>query len=243
MKTLALIAALVLASASCSAAVAFRAESHVTGTTANANPGEPTGTASGDVLIALVLVDGTCAAPSLPSGWTSLYPVTSTRGTTANGFKVAVGWIARNGSAVATTFTNCATYEEAYIISISGGNNSALDSTSASGGTATAANHPPDPPSTTAVAANCLSIAGGVHWGGSLAGGWTASTGYTIRSTNTAGFDGFLETKLLVSAGAENPGAVANQPTGTSFDYWDGFTLTVAPPGGATPVIMPPRVM
>lgn len=211
-------------------AVAFRTESHsiTTGSTP-ADPGEPAGTIAGDILVALFVV-ATAGTPSFPAGWTSLYSVTS-----ATKFKAIVGYIVRGSSAASTafTYTGGSLYREIYILSISGAAASPIDSQSASGTLSTIQGHNPDAPSTTASKSSCLAISGGIEWGGSGGGGWTASAGYTLQSNNAAGNDAFMQTKVLVSAGAENPAAVTGVAGSFSSDYWDGFTITIGPPAAS----------
>lgn len=212
-------------------AVAFRSESHtIAATGANADPGLPAGSIQGDVWFGLIVVDGSLAAPSLPSGWTALYTLTSPRGTTSSGFKTVAGYIAWTGTQPATAFANASGYREAFIVALSGANTSSpIDSQSASGGTAQQVSTftPCDPPSTTAVAAATLAISGAINWNGSGTA-WVASTGYTIRSNNAAGNDSVLQTKTLSAAGAEDPSTITGGASGNG-DLWHGFTVTIAP--------------
>jgi hypothetical protein len=209
-------------------AVAFRAESHVinsTGTTGN--PGEPSGTASGDALIMFAIVDATSATFTLPAGWTSLVS-----GTVTSKFKYDILWIERGGSAVATTVTvSSGAYKEIYILGISGADTTTpIDATAAAVASGTGSRGTAvDPPAVTAVSSAALAVAFGVHWAGSLSG-WTAPTGYTLQTDNTAGNDGMAATKLLSASGSENPSNFVSGGAGTS-DAWIAYTLTIAPPG------------
>jgi len=200
-------------------AVSFRSESHA-GYTTGTSPSfsEPASAANGDALIVLYVCDAG-GAPTFPGGWTSLY----------NGTQGAVTWRAgyqiRSG-APNMGFTHTGSiYYEISVCCLTGTTTLALDSQSSTGSTGNGANHNPDMPSTTAVASASMAIAGGINYGGSQGGGWTASSGYTFRSRNTTGDDSGMETKSLASAGAENPGAWANVVLGNQ-DWWDGFTLT-----------------
>jgi hypothetical protein len=192
-------------------------------TTANQTVGEPAGCVSGDAEISLALADSGVSLAA-PSGWTVLYGPT-TQGTTM----FTVAWIQRTGSAPNLTWTvttaGANKYREIHVMCLTAGAGilTALDSQSASGTTGAAIGSP-DPPSTTAVASASIAVAGGLNFGSS--GSWTASAGYTLRSTNPGGggADGFLETKALAASGAENPGAAA-MSTG-SGDGWNGFTVT-----------------
>lgn len=218
--------------------VAFRAESHriTTDTATSPDPGEPAGTASGDILIFLGVIDAAATTWNRPAGSTSLYSGTLTD------FKYELSWVARGGGAATTLWSKNAAslYYEIYCLAISGGNTSALDATSASGATGSATSHNPDPPAVTAVNSACLAICGGIYWNGSGTS-WGAPSGYTIRSNNAAGNDGVMATKLLSASGSENPGAFSGTNSGTSHNYWDGFTITIAPPGagGATVSFLP----
>jgi hypothetical protein len=206
-------------------AVTFRSKSEITGSGTSPTPTEPAGATAGDALIALYLTDAG-AAPTLPGGWTSLY--NGTQGTVT----WRVGYIIRGGSAPSYAFTHTGSvYREVHVVCLQGAATLTLDSQSATGTSGTST-HNPDPPSTTAVQTTSLAVAGGINYG--AVGAWSASAGYTIRSLNSGGIDGAIETKSLSASGAENPAAMTMNQSG---DYWDGFTVTftdTAGGGGAT---------
>jgi hypothetical protein len=81
-------------------AVAFRAASFTNIGNTTPNPGEPTGTASGDILVAIALVDTTSTILTRPTGWTNLVS-----GLVSGKFRYDVSYIVRGGSAAATTYT------------------------------------------------------------------------------------------------------------------------------------------
>jgi len=214
--------------------IAFRNGTHAAGSSATCNPGEPAGTASGDVLIALVIADARSSAPSLPTGWTSLYSG-GTPQSNAAGFSYAVDYIVRGGSAASTAFTLSSGYNnECFIIGFSGvSNSSPIDAQSANGATGTdsGGGHNPDPPAVVAVSNRAMAVAGGAFWGtGSGSSGWSAPANYTLRSNNAAGNTGMLASRLLSASGSENPPAFSGASTpGVSIDYWEGFTITLNP--------------
>lgn len=193
---------------------------------------EPAGCASGDVEVALALADiGTSL--TRPTGWTQIAAYVGS--TTAMMWEV--DYITRGGSAPSLTWTVTGTtkYREVYIVCLQGAAAITLDSQSATGASGTSGNttpsHDPDPPATIAVATTSLAIAGGINYGGSLAGGYTVSTGYTVQTSNVAGLSGVIESKSLSAAGSENPSAITNDVNGVQ-DYWDGFTVTFTDAGG-----------
>lgn len=209
-------------------AVTFRSKSFAAATGTSPTVAEPAGAVSGDMLVALAIASS-AAAVTLPAGWTKPTGFSGTQGV----FSWAMGYVARGGSAPSLTFTLSGGSQpyEIHILALKPGVNTvAFDSTSAAGSTGNSA-HQPDPPVTTAVKTTTLAVAGGVQFGGSLAGGWTNSAGYVVRSDNTAGNDGFLEDKSLSASGTENPAAIANGATGLQ-DWWDGGTLTFTDEAG-----------
>lgn len=219
-------------------AVAFRAESHLYGfTAANVVVTEPTGTAQNDVLILMLHLGGaSTGSPAAPTGWTTLYSGTSTQGSGSdNGFKFLVSYIVRGASAPSLTCSNGSTfYGEWNVLGFSGcSTSSPIDSQSASGALSTTSSGNFDPPATTAVSSSAMAVCGGLFWDGS-ATAWAAPTGYTIRSTVNVSNDQALASKLLSASGSENPAAFSGAAVGTA-DIWQGFTITLAPSGGAAP--------
>lgn len=198
---------------------------------------EPSGTANGDILVAVLYVDDDQTGTlTLPGSWTSRY-----FGISENSqFTWSVSTIVRGGSAPSLTWswTNSVLFEM-HLFAISGANTT-IDSLSADGGTGPQppAPHNPDPPSTTATGAATLALAGGMNRGGSDPSPWTASSGYTIVSDNgVAGRRVVVEKKVLTGSG-ENPGAVSGA-INAERDWWDGFTMTFANVGGGSASLSP----
>jgi hypothetical protein len=211
-------------------AVAYRnSSSTIAGSGANANPGTPSGATTGDVYIGVLIVTGSAATPALPTGWTSLYAVTSTNGTTASGFKMVVGYVVHTGSAPSTTFTNANLYREAYVFAFSGVDTTTpIDAQSASGSLYFATTKP-DPPAVTVVTADAMIIAGGAHWQGASGTIWGAPTNYTMRSNTAVGNDIVVATRLLVGGtGSQDPGAFTTGTLSTN-DAWNGFSVALRP--------------
>lgn len=224
------VAFIVVAGSFADAAVAVRAgKTFVSALGTSPTVAEPAGAASGDVLVAIAICD-VAGAVTLPAGWTTPTGYRATQGVIA----FAAGYVARGASAPNLTFglTGSVNYE-IHIVALSPGVNTvSFDSASAAGAVGAGVSHAPDPPATIAVKTTSMAVAGGVNFGGALAGGWGASTGYVIDNA-TAGNDGFLETKSLVASGSENPAAVTNFPTTGVPDWWDGFTMTFTDQTGA----------
>ena len=199
--------------------------------TGNTTVTEPAGAASGDVLIAHAVAEsGTSLAK--PSGWTDLYGP-STQGA----FMVLVSYISRGGSAPSLTWSVSGTskYREVYVVCLKSDVTSVVLDSQSTSGTFSGTITNPDPPASVAVASSSLAMTGGVNWSGSGAGGWGMPAGYTVQTVNAAGDDGILASKVLSTAGSENPAAFSNG--GGSNDGWDGFTVTFtdAVGGGQVP--------
>ena len=208
-------------------AIAFRSESHVVGIGTSVTGTEPTGTVQNDVLIALYIVDSTSGTLGIPSGWTSIYSGVSP---TPN-YRYNLCYIVRGASAPSLAFTHTGSvYRELFIMSYSGCNTNAPINASVDGGGFTSNPQAPNPPSATATVANAMALAIGIGWNGSASGGWTPPSGYTMRTDNTAGNDVMVASKLLVSAGAEDPGAFGNGTVSGSTDGWQA-TVILAPAG------------
>lgn len=206
-------------------AVAFRARSFLTNTSANSTATAPAGTVSGDVMVAYIATEGT-GANAAPSGWTTL-----DSGSNSTVYNWRLAYIVRGGSAPAMNFTNPATYHEIHILTFSGVDNTTpIDASVASGALTVVLN--PDPPSVTAIAATDMAVACGVAWAGSSAA-WGAPAGYTMRSDNTAGNDVFMATKPLSGSGAENP-AVFTGSAGTGGNVNTNVALLLAASSGTT---------
>jgi hypothetical protein len=197
-------------------AVTFRASALTTNTGTNpAAATEPTGAASGDMLVAVALCG---AVVSQPSGWTQRFKDTQ------GGVSWVVSDIPRGASApsLAWTWTGSAYYEIHIVCLKPGVNTVAFDAVSAAGAKGNS-NHAPDPLAVQPVKTTSLCVIGGINFGAIAA--WTAATpaGYVIRSVNTGGLDGVLADKSLSTAASENPAAFAPSVSG---DWWDGFAAT-----------------
>lgn len=199
----------VLGASSAQAAIAYGTSSFKTGTAAGSGAvTEPSGAASGDVLIALVGTSGSASALTRPAGWTNIV-----NGTSQNfAFDYDISYIIRGGSAPSLTWTwTGSVYYEVHIIRVTGADGttpldaqSSLLSINGARGT-TQALSDIDPPTVTAVSANTLAVAVAAHWQGSSASLWAPPTGYSLRSDNTVGNDGMIATKVLSASGAEDP--------------------------------------
>jgi hypothetical protein len=206
----------------------FRAQSNVVGTAStDPAPGEPTGTAPGDLLVAWAVIAST-GSLSLPTGWTLLSSGTQ------GAFKWLHGYIPRGASAVSTTFaqTGGSLYREVHIgcWKSDSGQSLELNAQSAAGASGNAATHNPNPPSVTPTKIG-VAVCGGVWWAGSGTA-WAGSAGYTVRARNTAGDDVVFADKPLSAVAAEDPAAFSGAGSATN-DYWDGMTLVISEPVGA----------
>lgn len=202
-------------------AIAFRAaNTAIVGTGTNPTATEPSGTASGDLLIATYAVDSPGGTPGIPTGWTSLWSGASF----GTHFRYNICYIVRGGSAPSLTFTLTGSqYRELSILGLSGVDGTTpIDSSStvvSVGSTIIL----PDPPATTAVDSAAMAVVLMVFWGGAPAsGGWTAPTNYTIRATTgSAGYGS--ATRQLAASGSEDPGKFGGSPIGSD----DGVTMTL----------------
>jgi hypothetical protein len=218
-------------------AVSFVASNEVFATGANLTATEPTGTASGDIIVALFAVQsGT--THGLPTGWTQL--------TTSNNsqFEATLGYIVRGASAPSLVFTvGASTYRELTLDSYRGVDNTTpMDVVGQFlGNTLTGTSI--DPPAITPSSADTMIVAGGVFWNGNV-GGAVAPTNYTRRSGSTNGITVAVVDRLLVGgAGAsEDPGTITSTGATTS-KVW-GFTIALRPAsgGGTTQVAATRRV-
>ncbi len=200
--------------------IAFRNATSVTGSGNAPTITEPTGTAQGDILVCLYVADSG-AAPTLPTGWTTLYSGTSP----ADIFEHAVGYVVRGSSAPNLTCSqNGPATRELYCLGFSGcATDFPIDaySTGVDGNNSKS----PNPDAVTAASANTMALAFGVGWGGATTGGWTAPTGYVIQSANATLTKGAVATKSLSSTGSEDPSAFTNG--NTNSDTW-AATITLA---------------
>jgi hypothetical protein len=231
------------------AAIAYGTTAFKTGTGAGTSGAvtEPASAASGDVFVAMTLIDAGGSGLARPAGWTNI--VNDTTG--AGGMDFDISYIVRGGSAPALTWTWTGTeYYEVHILRFTGADTSTpldaqsslLKSTTAEKGTSHAASQV-NPPAVTAATANTMAVAIAGHWSGSSgAGGWTAPTNYTLRSTNTTGNDGMMASRLLVGSGSEDPDSFFDSDTtGTSHAF--ALTITLKEIGGGGGAAAPKRLL
>ncbi len=182
--------------------------------------------ASGDVFVAVIVVDAAATGLARPSGWTNLK-----NGTTATQFDYDISYIVRGGSAPSLTWawTGSLAYEVHIVRFIGVDNVTPIDAqgtlASGNGRMDTAV----DPPAVVAVALNTMAVALCAHWTGSATPGWTAPTGYTRQSDNTLGNDCAIATKLLSAAGSEDPSVFSGNAS--NIADWIAHTITLDPAG------------
>lgn len=198
-------------------AIAFRSMSDVVGTGTSATPSEPSGTTQGDVLVALFTVDAASSGISIPAGWTSIYNGVSA----TTKFRYNLCYTVRGPAAPLYTFTisGGSYYGEVSVLAFSGVHTTSPIDISVDGGSSSATPANPDAPSATTTYYNGMSLAVGVGSNGSTTGGWTAPSGYSIVTGNTAGRSAVIATKALADPASENPAAYANAASGTA-DRW-----------------------
>jgi hypothetical protein len=209
-------------------AIAFRNESHVTGTGNGATPSEPASAALNDVFAALAFCDTASSSLGIPSGWISKFSGVSSNSL----FRYDLAWVRRGSSAPSLSWTmSGSAYREVFIVAYSGCVTSGDPFEAATDGGNVANGSNPDCPSVTTINANAMALAAAINWSGSGGGGWTAPSGYTLRTNNAAGNDGMISEKLVVSAGAENPGVYSG--AGGTNNVWTATLALKADTGGA----------
>jgi hypothetical protein len=212
------------------AAIAYGTTGFKTGTAAGSGAvTEPASAASGDVFVALCLVDAVATSLLRPTGWTNILNDT----TGAGGMDFDISWVARGGSAPNLSWTWTGSwYYEVHILRFTGVDNvSPIDaqgtlvkSTSGNKGNSQAGSDV-DPPAVIAATTNTMAIAIAGHWTGSSSA-WSAPTNYTMRSTNTAGLDGMMATRLLTGTGSEDPNEFF-ESTNTALNHLFAMTITL----------------
>lgn len=201
----------------------------------NLDPGEPAGAASGDGLIASLMIEVGGTSPgtvNTPSGWTFLNRITT------SAFTVDRYYIVRGSSAPTYNFTwtvglnGTFKYAEITVVCYSGVVNGAFIEV-VSDGTPTTSTAT-DPPSATPLTTNTTALACYYNWAG-VAGTPANATGYTLRA-HGGGFDSWFEDKALATTAAEDPGSVNADASDVSV----GSTLILASTsGGGTPAVRP----
>lgn len=194
-------------------AVALRNKSLGGGAAATSvTPAEPSGAAANDILFYWQVLETGYTSYSAPSGWTSLYSLTSTAS------DVKLFWIRRTGSApsYASSWTG-SHYVEASVTCWSGChtsgnpwfNASAIANNARTSRNPCAANCPSVVTGTT----NCIVVAFGMGWQGwNTAGGWTAPTNYTTAESCSAFSQGDIccAYRSIATNTTEDPGAFGN---------------------------------
>lgn len=208
-------------------AIAFRAaNTAVVGTGTSPTAVEPSGTTSGDVILATFIVDSPGGTPGIPSGWTSVWSGASS----GTHFRYNICYVVRGGSAPSLVFTLTGSqYRELRLFTYSGVDGTTpidSQSTVASVGSTSIL---PDPPATTAVSSSAMALVWMDFWGGAPVGGWTAPAGYTMRGTTDAAAYGMAE-KQLSASGSEDPAKFGGTPAGT--DDGVAMVLTLKPSAG-----------
>lgn len=202
---------------------------------------EGTGWADQDIVLALAFCVGSGTTLGRPTGWTNIFA-----GTQGN-IKWDLAWKLRTSSAFSTaerTWTSGSASNrdiEVQALAFTGVHpTSPIASAGTAGGSGLASGHNPDPPNNTDVGTNSLVVCGGGNEnGGSTAVvNWVAPTNYTIQSAPDSAIALpyiclAVRTLDALISGAENPAAFAGS-TGGSLDYWDGFTIGLAPATGGT---------
>lgn len=219
---------------------AFGSASFATGGSNAPTGTEPASTANGDGLFALVIHERSANAITAPTGgeWTQLWEGGSPSGA-SSGFRYWIGWLIRGASAPNLVWGSSGTgspYWEVHIMRVTGTLDSTAIDASTAGTTASGQTTGPNPPAATAGGSSDLAIAMGVHWNGSGSAGWTAPSGYTLRSNNTAGNDAMFATKTLTASGSEDPGVFTTNQA-LNGDALNGPTLLIqdaAPAGGSS---------
>lgn len=184
---------------------------------------EPAGTVPGDLLLALVEVDGAAITP--PATWLNLFAVTPSSD------RYRVEYLIRGPSAPSFTWTYTGSvYREVHILCFkTPGGAIAVDSKSTivSGVTGVTTI---DPPATIALAGTSLALAIAAD---STFTAITVPSGYVKRSTD--GFDNVLADKSLGVPGSEDPGTFGG--VGAGAGEWYGATATFTDATGTTPLV------
>lgn len=206
------------------------------GTSSSLTATEPTGAASGDLLIMSVYAEVTGAITGPTGGWTTEQNQVGT-----GQFRGTVYSIIRGGSApnLGASWTGSVFFNWSVVRISWSGDTMAVDTSAIS---ASSAPNPanPDPPSASATNTDDLALAIGFSFAGTATNntGFTAPTGYTI-SDGTSGTHGDAlgaAYKALAASGAENPGAFSNVNGGAGNQCF-GVTLLAkhtAAGGGTT---------
>ena len=202
-------------------------------TTTSFTATEPAGAASGDILIATVILAVGSSGFTPPSGWTLI----DTRSVDGDFVRWAY-WVRRGASAPALGFSWTGANNWEWGITcwsgcVASGNpiESFANNTVASTGTQ------PDAAAVTTATADTTVVVIGTSWRGFLAPSG-AITGYTTAFNGNDGgntqFAHAVAYKAVASAGSENPGAMSNSVGGS--DSNEAITIVLASTAGAAPI-------
>ena len=193
----------------------------------------PIGVSSGDLLIAIAVIDGSTGTVTKPTGWTDIGNVVNT------GVVRIYAWYKIAGaSETDTTFATSASEESAsVVIRISGHDASTTppEIQTISGGADTGAHDPPSiSPSWGSAESLFIAVAGVDNSGqpGAVSSGYTQ---LSLTSTGGSGGVGIGACYKITTASAENPGTMSN-PSG---DQWAAVTIAVKPGGVVVPDLTP----
>lgn len=206
-------------------AVTFRsAATAISGVGTSPTAAEPAGTVPGDLLMALVEVDG--AAITAPAGWLSLFTVTPSV------IRYRVDYIIRAAAAPSFAWTFAGSvYRELHVLCFKASAGSiTLDSKSATTVSGTTGVTTIDPPATVAVAVSSLALAFAAD---STFTAITVPSGYVKRSVD--GNDCVCADKSLSAPGSEDPSTFGG--VGAGAGEWWGGTATFTDATGTTPLV------
>lgn len=179
-----------------------------------------------DVMVVAIGCDGSLA--NVPSGWTS---VGSTTGGSGSAFTRAIYKVMGATPDTTVGLTGLSTAASAVAMAIRGCNTSTpMDATAT---TATGTSGMPDPASITTVTNAALVLAIGFLDDDNVASSVTLPTSYGVlkaEQASTAGSTTMVASRLIQSAGAENPGAFG----GTGTDDWGAITAAIRPSHNTT---------
>lgn len=194
----------------------------------------PAGTTSGDLLIAIAVIDGTSGSETAPSGWSALLNVDESTGTHR-----VIGWYKTAGaSESATTFTTAASEKSTTVVYRIDGQDSgtAPEAATAEGAGDTSPGDPPNlAPSWGSEETLWIAFVG-LDTADEPTG---APSGYANLATDSAGGStgtGYGIAYKVATSSSDNPGAF----TGGSSE-WCAATIAVRPDsgGGGTPAPPP----
>jgi hypothetical protein len=208
-------------------AIALRNTSFGGGSNGTATVTKPSGTASGDVLLANIYTDNS-ETISLPSGWTQLDTTLISVGGSFGGsnFRHTTAYKLAGGSEPTSyAFTpSGGGYTEAQVSAFSGCDGTTpIDAHNAPAGTA----HNLTIASITTSAAGCMVVACCLGWDG---GGFTTPSGWTSIGTGGSNFDYGSFYKLFASAGATGTVSITNSNGGSENS--SGCLISLLPAGG-----------